>query len=848
MRAVVLVFAGAALAVAVPAVTVPAAAFADATPLSQVSPERWMHDLAPQLHYRKLSEIVIPGSHDTDTYGLSKAPYPATFQDLAWPYARTQNEDITAQLNTGIREFDLRVTGVLLRTGTVDYFANHGGIISPWLRFSDLLDQIRDWTLANGHEQEIILLNMSITGYGFPSAACRAFTTALGSALLTPSELQAAYGTRDPGQVTLGQLWSMHGHPRVIMDSTQCMDSGIHTPAGEPVNGQWSTDPDNPDPSQRGIVFSSYYANQCYAGPYWGWFTDFPGIKDRVLAAARSRATQGGGDDVFPGHAVNLGPAKPGGLYVLFIQATPTASCLLPLSWFDLSEDRTVLAAVYDQWLNDPDIRKNLNIVSGDFVEETDLVKDVIAMDSVNAMRANEVTAQTPERVVAEQDEQLPAGLFDAHVSYDGIPPYGLGLFGVVHYQISLADGRDGPNMDGSTTHSEMAWLGNRGVVKFDGVSAGPRVGTWTVTASLDGGVKEATWTLVVEPSRNYVLEPVARNPDRVEAGSVSGGFAVRAVNTAGHPVPHAPVTFRAPSGTFDGQDQAEVRTDQVGIARSPSYRAGTRAGAASIVVESAAPSTSVPLTVTAARPASFVPLHGNEQTTMVERNFPRTLTGHYLDRYDNVVENPSPDFDEFVVRGPGATWRGGTSTITVTPSADGTFILPPLRAGGTVLDATSNSDCRHVVCVAPRRFPSVEVHGTGWILRVTPGRPHTLTIIRGDGQQTHPGQPFARSPLAVKLTDVAGNPIPGASVSFRVTSGEASFPAENLSLLVPVTGDQTLVNHYQAARHRLVVTTSSGGIATAPELTAGQKLGQMEVTASAGGEATDAVFRLSVT
>lgn len=54
-----------------------------------VSPETWMHDLAPRLWSRKLSEIVIPGSHDTATYGLD---------GTNWDYAgaQHQSEDITA--------------------------------------------------------------------------------------------------------------------------------------------------------------------------------------------------------------------------------------------------------------------------------------------------------------------------------------------------------------------------------------------------------------------------------------------------------------------------------------------------------------------------------------------------------------------------------------------------------------------------------------------------------------------------------------------------------------------------------------------------------------------------------
>jgi Fibronectin type III domain len=61
-----------------------------------------MGDLAPRLRSRNLSEIVIPGSHDTTTYSVD---HPIGFL----PYAHTQDKDLTDQLNDGIRQLDIRV-------------------------------------------------------------------------------------------------------------------------------------------------------------------------------------------------------------------------------------------------------------------------------------------------------------------------------------------------------------------------------------------------------------------------------------------------------------------------------------------------------------------------------------------------------------------------------------------------------------------------------------------------------------------------------------------------------------------------------------------------------------------
>src|SRR5262249_39298801 len=112
-----------------------------------VSNETWMHDLAGQLAARKLSDIVIPGSHDTATYGLPDDPISLI--------GKAQTEDITHQLNDGIRDVDIRVKwsdreanidnpcpndGSSVYDG--DYYAHHGSLWMCSLTLEDIFDQI----------------------------------------------------------------------------------------------------------------------------------------------------------------------------------------------------------------------------------------------------------------------------------------------------------------------------------------------------------------------------------------------------------------------------------------------------------------------------------------------------------------------------------------------------------------------------------------------------------------------------------------------------------------------------------------------------------------------------------
>ncbi len=637
-----------------------------------VYPETWMGALYPQLQDRRLREIVIPGSHDATTYSLGG-------QTLA-PYAITQSESLARQLNDGARQFDIRV---VWHNG--DYYARHGVVISDSLDLGGILDEIRSFTVIPGHEHEIVMLSLGIdtdNGAGaFPTDTCKTFDKALGSALLTPSELEAAIGTRDPGQVTPRELWSMPGHPRVIMDNSQCID------AGNPSAGQWSTDPYNPDQGERADLFGGYYANQCYYGPYDNGTE--PGVWAMVSQAVKSRALgieTSGRFGSLGSDPIKIGPRKYGGFYLLNIQGTPTPDCGIPLRWFDLDADRQVLASLYQQWQTDRDTQDNLNIISGDYVQETDLVKDVIAMNETLPAVADQVTRLGPERVVVEPGQNLPDS-FEASVAHEGEPvPYR-----EVTYRVSPADGRNGPNWGPGpdpNSHTEIA--DENGLVKAVGLLVGPKVGKWTLTAGVGGA--SAKWTLEVVPSTKNRLQAGAGNPTAVAVGgTISSGFAVQAVNFDGGGVPGVSVTFDAASagGSFPGGAKAATATTGTdGVARSPAFTAGTRAGPMSIAVSApGAVSASLPLTVIPGPPYHFVATSGNDQTVPINTEFPVTLKGHYTDYYGNVVTDLS-DQGLAEVGFPSehgwkppylATWPNGTNITDASVAPDGSLTAPDL-------------------------------------------------------------------------------------------------------------------------------------------------------------------------
>jgi hypothetical protein len=102
-----------------------------------------------------------------------------------------------------------------------------------------------------------------------------------------------------------------------------------------------------------------------------------------------------------------------------------------------------------------------------------------------------------------------------------------------------------------------------------------------------------------------------------------------------------------------------------------------------------------------------------------------------------------------------------------------------------------------------------------------------TVTRVRaGNLQAARPGRPFAAQLTAV-VTDRAGAALPGARVTFRVTSGAAGF---------------------DAGARVATAAADAGGVATAPVLTAGADAGPVQVTAAVAGGTSPATYTLRVT
>jgi hypothetical protein len=339
--------------------------------------------------------------------------------------------------------------------------------------------------------------------------------------------------------------------------------------------------------------------------------------------------------------------------------------------------------------------------------------------------------------------------------------------------------------------------------------------------------------------------------PYLVTVNGVQASFAVEVDSSSGFREDGIPVTFDAGSaGVFvDGNSVSRTVKEFTGglssfggpNAKAPEFLPGSQAG--SFVITVSAPGAdntlSLPFTAAPGPAVQFFASQGNNQSTPINTKFPISLKGNWADQYGNTAP-PPPGADALTLDpASGATWPNGQRTVTVKPDADGTITAPDLTAGNTVLNNPPSDELRV-------DFTSV---GGGWTEYVTPGPAAKIAAIGGGSQQTATRKPFAHA-LAVQVTDARGHPIAGASVSFKVTSGKATFVPVNpqLAAAAAIGGAEAILRLGNPPRDAITEPTNAQGVATAPTLTAGPEAGGVTVTASVGASGNiNAVFHPSV-
>lgn len=330
-------------------------------------------------------------------------------------------------------------------------------------------------------------------------------------------------------------------------------------------------------------------------------------------------------------------------------------------------------------------------------------------------------------------------------------------------------------------------------------------------------------WAAGTSSSCTGVLAGISASSGGGQIAKVGTAFGeqlrVEVLDTGGCPMPGEDVEFALPSTGASalfagGATVTTVVSDSDGTATSPALTANDVTGSFSAQASISSFSVAFQLTNTTVGTVSSVSAtQGGGQSAAVGQAFASPLQVTVTDAFGDPVSGATVDFAVVSTSGAGATFIGGGSNASEQTGGNGLATSPALVAGTTAgtfaVDATVSG------------VPSVAT----FTLTTLAGAPYTITPGVGTVQQSVLGSDFA-IPLAATVTDVNGNPVPGAEVTFNA----------------PPSGPSGV---FAGEGRTATVVTGPTGIATAPPFSAGEHAGGYVVVATVAGVATAATFAL---
>lgn len=169
-----------------------------------------------------------------------------------------------------------------------------------------------------------------------------------------------------------------------------------------------------------------------------------------------------------------------------------------------------------------------------------------------------------------------------------------------------------------------------------------------------------------------------------------------------------------------------------------------------------------------------------------------------------------------------GSFATSGTNTVTVGADQSG---------GASAPTFTANETAGSYTVTASSAYGSVSFSLTN----SAAGIPATITPLAPVAQSTAVNSDYAE-PLAVRVLDVSGNPVSGATVSFTLGAAGAGAGSPGASSAGASFADGSA---------QATATTDSDGIATSPRFTANATIGRFTATATAANLPAPAQFQL---
>jgi hypothetical protein len=336
-------------------------------------------------------------------------------------------------------------------------------------------------------------------------------------------------------------------------------------------------------------------------------------------------------------------------------------------------------------------------------------------------------------------------------------------------------------------------------------LTANTKAGGFTLTAGV--AALSANFSLTNNPGAPLMTITAGNNQSVAVGSAFPVALAVTIADAFGNPFSGTSVTFTPPGsgagGTFTGS--STVSTNAAGLATAPVFTANGTIGAYSVNASSGELSgKGFSLSNVAGTPSILTAFAGTPQSAAISTAFGTALAAKVTDAFSNPLAGVNVTF---TAPGSGASGTFGASA-TVATNASGIATAPAFTANTVAGTYTVTA--------------AVNALSAAFSLTNLPGAPANITPT-GTPQTAGILQPFA-TPLSVRITDRAGNPISGLSVTFTPPGSGAS---------AVFTGSATVI-------------TNSNGVATAPALTANGSVGAYTVTAVSG--ALSANFNLNNT
>ena len=273
--------------------------------------------------------------------------------------------------------------------------------------------------------------------------------------------------------------------------------------------------------------------------------------------------------------------------------------------------------------------------------------------------------------------------------------------------------------------------------------------GTFTETSSGDA---PASVSLVSGGSQSVGVNSALPQPLVVQVNDKSGT-----------PIPGVSVVFAAPSGTITG---SPATTNSNGQATA-NYTTGASMGSITVTASVNSVSTSIPVTVIGASPATVTVSGGNNQTGTAGAGLPQALNVVVADQNGNPIPGASVTYSD---GGAGGTFSSPNPTTTNSSGQASESYTFSTTAGPVTITATA------VGVTAPATFKETSASG-----------PAALVNLAGGNNQTAPAGTQLLQALSVQVTDQYGNPVAGVSVSFSDNGSGGTFSSPN-----PVVTDAT--------------------------------------------------------